>query len=193
MSHPKQDVLFLSRYILALLSSVASMLAIKGLFERFFGKLCIALFLPFILIQLVEVWVVYKCNPAIDTYWGIDCSTLLIYPDESKFIQVVTDELAVFLLGIVNLFLLWNCHMTHAHRHEKKYRNIKHVSREAFLSGHEEYLSAEEGESNTVSRVSHDSSFVSIIPFRRQISRSHPTSPESGACLSRLSSSRYRT
>lgn len=188
MTHPAKDILFSSRYALALLSSIASVLAIKVFHKRFIGKLSIALFIPFVFLQLAEVWVVYKCEPGIDRYWGVDCDSLLIFPDHSKLLQVITDELAVFLLGLANLFLLWECHVEYGHLIYDRKR-IKPAMRRRLLS--DEFISAEEGESNMIMQKVFIFCFLGII-FHRPLPPSL-TLVECEGCLSRLWSSPSRS
>ena len=154
LSHPLKDKLFLSRYTLALASSIVSLVSIKLYQKRFLGTISIALFLPFVMLQLAEIWIVYKCNDDLQSYWGIDCDSLLLYPDSSgRVLQMITDELAVFLLGLVNMWVLWSCHVRSGHLLYDMKKLRKAVSPEPFLSatsdhGVNEFLSAEEGESS---------------------------------------------
>jgi hypothetical protein len=80
---------------------------------RKLGKASVALFVPFIFLQLTEVYIVYRCdsNPNLSSFWGIECSSLLVFREESKLIQVFTDEIAVLFLALMNLFILWRHHM----------------------------------------------------------------------------------
>lgn len=159
ISHPLKDKLFLTRYVLALASSTASLVVIKLYPKRALGLLSIALFVPFILLQLAEIWVMYKCNDEVSTYWGIDCDSLLLYPDTSgRVLQVITDELAVFFLGVVNVWVLWSCHVRSGHLLYEMKKLRKTVSPQPFLSpvsdrAFNEFLSAEDGESRTHVKV----------------------------------------
>ena len=139
------DMLFLYRYVLALVSNVASITAIRYYRIRMLGKLAVLLFLPFIFLQLAEIWIVYKCDAGLSEYWGVSCSTLLIYPDGAKVVQVITDEIAVFLLSIANLFLLINCHIVKGYL---LYDLPRNPSLQAFLSADSEakYMSVEDEE-----------------------------------------------
>ena len=153
MLHPNIDILFFGRYILALLSSVLSFVAIRYYRQRIIGRSSVCLFVPFIILQLLEILVVYKCEkePEISSYWGVSCSTLLVYPDGAKIAQVITDELAVFLLSVVNMFILVNCHILHGHLLYDLVE-IKNVNRDPFLSYNsavseeQRFISAEEGD-----------------------------------------------
>ena len=144
LSHSEQrDFLFVYRYSLSLLSSVISILALKFFHQRALGKLSVWLFVPFIFLQLTEIYIELKCQSNLDmvSYWGVECQTLLIFPDGAKLAQVVTDELAVFLLSLFNLVALWRCHYSYAYQVygkpaiKKKYKPL--------LS--DQFVSAEDG------------------------------------------------
>lgn len=143
LTHPHMDVLFLYRYALALISSVLSVLNIQKYRSSFWGRVSVYLFAPFIVLQTTEILVLYKCESSnLVSYWGIDCSTLLIYPDGTKIVQVITDELAVFILSVANLFLLIDCH-------SRFYESSRPSLYEPFLSfvSSDEFVSAEDGAS----------------------------------------------
>jgi hypothetical protein len=146
LSHPIKDVLFLSRYSLALIANILSVISIRYIHRPVLGKLSVLLFLPFLFIQLFEIWVVCKCESGLSTYRGIDCDSLLIFPDESKILQIVTDEVSVFLLSAANLILLWQCHISKGYLIYGN-RPFGKESRKPLLSDNDEFISAEEGES----------------------------------------------
>lgn len=146
--HPPRDYLFLARYVLALVSSSLSAFSIAWKPSRFLGRLSVAVYAPFILIQLIEVWIERECGFGVERYWGVDCSSLVIYPADSRFLQVLVDQLAEFVLGLGNLLLLWECHVKKGHiLYDTK--RFKKALREPFLSARiqDEYASAEEGDS----------------------------------------------
>ena len=134
VSHSSHDYLFICRYMLALASSGLSFIAIKVYQRRIVGRLSILFFMPFILLELVELWAVHRCSSGAETVWGMDCSSLVMYRDDSRYIQLITDELAVLFLSLANLWILWRCHMTQGHviYDSKKLRKV--VSPEPFLS-----------------------------------------------------------
>ena len=153
LSHPAKDKLFILRYTVAFISSFTSAIAISGKPSRFLGRLSVGVFAPFVLIQVVEIWIVHKCGPGVGSYWGVACSSLLTYPDDSRFLQVAVDELAEFLFGVANMYLLWDCHIKKGHLLYDA-RRFRAALRRPFLSAAEgeasgniqEYVSAEEGD-----------------------------------------------
>ena len=109
------------------------------------------------LIQVVEIWIVHECGPGVEYYWGVACSSLIIYPDDGRLVQVAVDELAEFALGLLNLWLLWECHVKKGHLlyETKRFKRELHepflsASQEGGVEGLAEYVSAEEGESEKV-------------------------------------------
>ena len=177
----QEDVLFYYRYLLSLVSSVVSVLAIKFVRKRRLGQISVFLFVPFIFLQLAEAYVVYKCgqNPDLEKYWGVACSSLLVFREETKLIQVLTDEFAVLVLGIANLIILWRCHITFGFILYRSESKVGATQRQAlrkpllsenvsdgsggftsfisFQSASDQYVSAEEGESHTTFNASSSS------------------------------------
>ena len=150
VSHGSADHLFALRYALAFMSSAVSLVSIKLWPKRVLGRLSILLFAPFILIEVAEIMAVYKCSSGVDSVWGIDCSELVMYSDSSRYLEMVTDQLAVLFLALANVWILWRCHMTDAHMIYDMKRMRKTASAEPFLSavssdaGVSEFISADE-------------------------------------------------
>ena len=155
----QKDVLFLYRYLLSFSSSCFSLVALKYPRVRYVGVSSFVLFVPFLVIQLVELYIVYRCDvdPQLETLWGVDCDSLLVFRDDARFIQVITDELAVMVLALVNLSVLWRCHVAVASSPKKRLspalqrpllsENLSSASFTSFQSASADpYLSAEEGE-----------------------------------------------
>lgn len=150
VSNNSDDHLFTIRYALAFASSGLSLISIKLFPKRVLGRLSILLFAPFIVIEVAEIMAVYNCSAGVESVWGIDCTELVMYRDDSRYLELVTDQLAVLILALANMWILWRCHMTHGHMiyDMKKFR--KSVSAEPFLSavssdnGVSEFISADE-------------------------------------------------
>ncbi len=146
-----EDVLFLARYCIALVSSTLSLVAIKVYPRRILGLASIFIFFPFILLEILEICIVYKCGNGWDSFWGVDCSSLIMYRDESRLLELITDQLAVLLLSITNIWILWKCHVQQGHFIYGMRKLRKSVSAEPFLSavssvgnGLNEFISADE-------------------------------------------------
>jgi hypothetical protein len=150
---PQKDALFYYRYNLALISSFISMVAIKCGVRKYLGIASVMLFVPFIFLQLTEVYIVYRCdsNPNLSTFWGIDCSSLLVFREEAKLIQVFTDEMAVLALALMNMYILWNYHASSTERNDPPPVGLrKPLLSEDFTSVHssDPFMSAEEGDAS---------------------------------------------
>lgn len=152
ISHGGKDYLFLVRYFAAFISSLISLIAIKVYPKRILGRLSILLFAPFVFLECLEICIVYKCAHGTDSYWGIDCSSLVMYRDDARLIEVITDQLAVLLLSVTNLWILWRCHMTQGHLIYDMKKLRKAISPEPFLSAVSspgraisDFISADEG------------------------------------------------
>jgi hypothetical protein len=150
--HGSKDYLFLIRYLAAFISSLMSLTAIKVYPKRIVGRLSILLFAPFIILECMEICIVHKCGGGIDSYWGIECASLVMYRDDARLIEVITDQLAVLLLSVTNIWILWRCHMTQGHLIYDMKKLRKAISPEPFLSAISsvdgaisDFISADEG------------------------------------------------
>jgi hypothetical protein len=150
LNHASSDYLFIIRYSLALSSSIISLVGLRCYPKQGFGRLSILLFSPFIFLELIEMWMVSRCSAGRDSVWGVDCSRLVMYRDDARYIELLTDELAVLFLAIAYLLILWRCHITQGHLIYGMKKMRKVVSAEPFLSatsedrGVSEFLSADE-------------------------------------------------
>ena len=157
----QKDALFLYRYLLSFSSSCFSLASLKYPRVRYLGVSSFVLFVPFLVMQLIELYIVYRCDmdPQLETLWGVDCDSLLVFRDDSKFIQVLTDEVAVMLLAVVNLTILWRCHIVAISPPKTRFspslqrpllsENLSAASFTSFQSASADpYVSAEEGEAN---------------------------------------------
>jgi hypothetical protein len=173
---PQKDVLFFYRYLLSFSSSCLSLAALKFPRVKYLALVSVVLFLPFLVMQLVELYIVYRCDvdPQLDTLWGVYCDSLLVFRDDSKFIQVFTDEFAVIVLALVNLTILWRCHVTAMPPKRRVVpslqkpllsENLSAASFTSFQSASADpYLSAEEGEANGNEDTNPFSSPLMVIP-----------------------------
>ena len=170
-SDTQKDILFFYRYLLSFSSSCLSIAALRYPRFRYLGVGSFALFIPFIVIQFLELYIVYRCDAdsQMQGMWGVDCDSLLVFRDDAKFIQVLTDEVAVILLAFVNLVILWRCHVVSMPPKRRVSPNLQrpllseNVSAASFTSFHsasaDPFMSAEEGE------VNHDSSNLFASPL----------------------------
>jgi len=157
-SDPEKDALFYYRYFLALISGVLSLLSFWMSRKKYVGILSVGIFVPFIFLELAEVYIVYRCatEPSLSSHWGTDCSSLLVYREGAKRMHVFIDEIAVSVLAILNLIILWRCHI-HGHRGRPKKGSghstqlIKPLLSENFTSflSTDHFVSAEEDASPT--------------------------------------------
>ena len=172
----QKDVLFFYRYSLSFSSSCLSLASLRFPRIKYLGLLSVWLFLPFLVMQLVELYIVYRCDvdPQLETLWGVYCDSLLVFREDAKFIQVFTDELAVIVLAAVNLTILWRCHVTTVPPKRRfspslqkplLSENLSAASFTSFQSASADpYLSAEEGEANGTEESNPFSSPLMVIP-----------------------------
>ena len=173
----QKDALFLYRYLLSFSSSCFSLAALKYPRVKYIGVSSFVLFVPFLVMQLIELYIVYRCDvdPQLESIWGVDCDSLLVFRDDSKFIQVLTDEVAVMLLALVNLAVLWRCHVATPISSKKRFspalqrpllsENLSAASFTSFESASADpYVSAEEGEANGNDESNPFASPLMVIP-----------------------------